>query len=98
MMNPASPTLLLAALLLTSGCVSTQMNMQRDGLLRRGYPAEYADGYADGYGSGLSAAGNPYASTTKNVDRYLADEKYKMGWNDGFNAGKGNYESISRSR
>jgi len=80
-----------------AGCVGTQMNMQRENLLRRGYPAEYADGYGDGYGSGLSAAGNPYAQTTKNVTRYLEDQKYKTGWDDGFQAGKGSYEATSRA-
>lgn len=87
----------LALLLALAGCVGQQMTMQRDSLLKRGYPVEYADGYGDGYGSGLAAAGNPYAQTTKNVDRYINDQKYKTGWDDGFNAGKGSYESTSRA-
>lgn len=87
--------LAVASLLLSSGCVGTQMAMERDSLLKRGYPAEYADGYADGYGSGVAAAGNPYAQTTKNVSRYIEDAKYKTGWDDGFAKGKGNYEATS---
>jgi hypothetical protein len=85
--------LAVASLLLNWGCVGTQMAMERDSLLKRGYPAEYADGYGDGYGSGVAAAGNPYAQTTKNVTRYIEDAKYKTGWDDGFAKGKGNYEA-----
>jgi hypothetical protein len=97
-MKTAKTTLLaLAVVLALSGCVGTQMTMERDNLIKRGYPAEYADGYGDGYGSGLAAAGNPYAQTTKNVDRYINDAKYKTGWDDGFNAGKGSYEATQRA-
>jgi hypothetical protein len=86
--------LLISILFALAGCVGAQMEMQRDTLLKRGYPPEYADGFGDGYGSGLSAGGNPYAQTTKNINRYLEDPKYKMGWDDGFAKGKGNYDAI----
>ena len=92
-----SSVLLVSALFALSGCVGAQMEMQRDSLLKRGYPPEYADGFGDGYGSGLSAAGNPYAQTTKNINRYLEDQKYKMGWDDGFSNGKGGYDAITNS-
>lgn len=89
--------LVLAAGLLLDGCVAQQMESQRANLINRGYPPAYADGYGAGYGSGLAAAGNPYAQTTKDVDRYLSDAKYKTGWDDGFNAGKGSYEATGRA-
>lgn len=97
-MNTAAKIISALALgLALSGCVGQQMTMERDRLIQRGYPVEYADGYGDGYGSGLAAAGNPYAQTTKNVDRYINDTKYKTGWDDGFAAGKGSYESVQRA-
>jgi hypothetical protein len=87
----------LSAVLLSGGCVTQQAQSQRASLIQRGYPVEYADGYGDGYQSGLAAAGNPYAQTVKNVDRYLSDAKYKTGWDDGFARAKGQYEAIDRA-
>jgi hypothetical protein len=93
----AGKGVLAVMLLATVGCVTQQMEMERSRLLQRGFPPEYADGYGDGYGSGMRAAGNPYAKTVKNIERYLRDEKYKLGWDDGFATGKGSYESTTRA-
>lgn len=78
---------------LNSGCVATQAESQRTQLINRGYPAAYADGYAAGFQSGQSAAGNPYAALAKDPARYRADDDYKQGWDDGFAAGKGQYDN-----
>jgi hypothetical protein len=74
-----------------TGCVGTLADMQHSNLVATGQPAEYSDGYRDGYQSGQHSAFNPYAAHTKNVDRYLSDPRYQVGWDDGFNAGYGQY-------
>lgn len=89
-------TLLLSSSFLT-GCVGTIANAQHANLISSGQPAEYADGYRDGFQAGQRAAGNPYAAHAKNVDRYLNDQKYKIGWDDGYNAGFGQYRSVQMS-
>jgi hypothetical protein len=84
---------LIFSSIVVSGCLSVGPEIKRDALLKRGYAIEYADGFGDGYVSGLSAGGNPRAQITKNIDRYVADAKYKMGWDDGFTSGKGFMEN-----
>jgi hypothetical protein len=75
-------------------CVGTQMKQKHDQLIAQGYSVAYADGFSDGWGSGQQAGGNPYAPFTKDVPRYLHDTEYKTGWDDGFQNGKGRYESV----
>jgi hypothetical protein len=83
----------ILSLIVVSGCMSIGPEIKRDALIKRGYAIEYADGFGDGYVSGLSAGGNPRAQITKNIDRYVVDAKYKMGWDDGFTSGKGFMEN-----
>lgn len=59
-----------------------------------GQPPAYVDGYRDGCGSGYVAAGHSYAKFAKNIDRFIADQVYKIGWEDGFATCKGTYDSI----
>lgn len=59
-----------------------------------GQPPAYVDGYRDGCGSGYVATGHLYASAAKDVERYISDQVYKIGWDDGFATCKGSYDSI----
>ena len=62
-----------------------------------GQPPQYKAGYHDGCASGYVAAGHPYTSAKKNVNLYLNDEVYKVGWDDGFATCKGSYNSLQNS-
>ena len=59
-------------------------------------PLSWQDGYRDGYESGQAAAGYVYAHFKKDFRLFKLDEDYKMGWDDGFQAGKGAHESTQR--
>ena len=59
-------------------------------------PVFWQKGYKDGYQSGEAAAGYVYAKFKKNFEFYKGNGDYKMGWDDGFQAGKGHHESIQR--
>lgn len=59
-------------------------------------PPAWQSGYADGCNSGYVAAGHPYYRYTKDVARAQTDQTYNMGWQDGFNACKGSYDSTIR--
>ena len=85
------------ALLASSGCVGTLADLERDRLIRSGFSEAYADGFSHGFQSGQSASGNPYASHSKNTERYRLENEYKQGWDDGFAKGKGQYDSIQRA-
>ena len=86
----------LALIFILASCINFAQR-DKEELLRRGYPASYADGWYDGYGSGERAAGNPYAVFAKDVNRYLSDQQYKSGWDDSFAQHKGQYEAVGRS-
>jgi hypothetical protein len=60
-------------------------------------PGEYQEGYSAGCPSGQVAAGHPYRSFTKDVDRYSNDARYRQGWDDGFSVCKGQYEAIGNA-
>lgn len=61
-----------------------------------GQPAPYKAGYHDGCSSGYVAAGHPYSKYIKDVNRFMSDQVYKIGWDDGFVTCKGDYDSIGR--
>lgn len=88
---PRLPLLILALLL--GGCASTH-----DQLLAQGYPPAFADGFEDGCGSGREAAGAISGGFRKDVPRYLADERYSSGWEDGFRQCQGLAQSEQRRR
>lgn len=79
-----------AAILLAAAACSTSQ-----GNIPAGPPA-WRSGYADGCNSGYVAAGHPYYQYTKDVTRAQSDQTYNMGWQDGFNACKGSYDSTIR--
>ena len=60
-------------------------------------PIEYRQGFADGSDSGYAAAGNPYYSYNKDAKRYLNDDLYHTGWDDGFTYQKSKCESARRA-
>ncbi len=70
--------LLLSGLCLT-GCETTQQH-----LLAQGYPEAFATGFDAGCSSGLQASGAISGEFRKDVPRYLADNLYSSGWDDGF--------------
>ncbi|MGJ7513444.1 hypothetical protein ACSFE6_03760 [Pseudomonas baetica] len=70
---------LAGLLLLIAGCQTTH-----EDLIAKGYPPEFADGFDDGCSSGRQAAGAISGEFRKNVPRYLKDQNYAEGWNDGF--------------
>jgi hypothetical protein len=74
-----------------SGCVTPaeQANNEETAQLNAGKPPEYAKGYADGWASGLAAGGNAMYRAAKDVDRYLSDAKYRLGWDDGYRRWRG---------
>ncbi len=59
-------------------------------------PPGYRAGYNDGCPSGEAAAGHIYARHRKDVERALRDERYRMGWEDGFRSCKARHEGVQR--
>lgn len=58
-----------------------------------GLPPVYKRGYQDGCNSGYAAAGSLFSGKhAKDVNAYLGDKQYKVGWDDGFARCKGSYE------
>ena len=86
---------LLIMVVSVSGCATEILNKERNKL--SGYPEPYKDGYVQGCSSGTKAAGNPYFSFQKDVNRFLVDPMYAQGWGDGFNVCKADYESIGNA-
>ena len=80
---------ILVAALLATAC-TTQTNDAPQG------PVAYRTGYASGCDSGYVAAGHPYYSFKKAVNKYDRDSIYRQGWDDGFAVCKGRYDNITR--
>ena len=76
--------------LLLSGCQTSPQYVRN---LHPTAPEGYRHGYTSGRDSGYHAAGNPYYGPSKDVNRYIADRVYQVGWDDGFAACKGKYDS-----
>ena len=55
----------------------------------------YTDGQKDGCSSGNNATGNYVYTFKKDVDRYIGNQYYKSGWDDGFAQCKGQGELIN---
>lgn len=82
---------LFSSVLFVPGCAAP-VNSVTD-MNTKGQPPAYVEGYRAGCGSGYVAGGHPYASAAKDVNRYLSDQVYKVGWDDGFATCKGRYDS-----
>lgn len=80
-------------LLLLCGCESTH-----DYLIAQGYPPAFADGFQAGCSSGREAAGAISGGFRKDVPRYLVDNHYSSGWDDGFRQCQGLAQSDERRR
>lgn len=83
----------LLFLLLLCGCESTH-----DYLIAQGYPPAFADGFQAGCSSGREAAGAISGGFSKDVPRYLADNRYSTGWDDGFRQCQGLAQSEQQRR
>ena len=87
--------------LLLIGCVSSSNrlhNVLYDQQIQQGQSTSYSIGFADGSISGRHAGGGlEEHKFIKDVPQYKNDEEYKTGWDDGFVAGKGEMESLSRT-
>ena len=69
---------ILLTLISISGCQSTAEH-----LLAEGYPHLFVEGFTDGCASGRQAAGE-LDGFRKNVQVYLQQPNYALGWDDGF--------------
>ncbi len=57
---------------------------EKERMLKKGYPKQYADGYQDGCSTGRAAAGG-LGSMDKKIRMYDANKDYRRGWDDGRN-------------
>jgi hypothetical protein len=73
--------------------VAAETNTQQDN------PNQYAyqQGSNDGCSSGNNAGGNWTYKFQKDVDRYIKDQYYKTGWDDGFTKCKSVADSVGRA-
>ena len=64
---------------------------------QRANPTQYAynEGKSHGCDSGSNATGNYAKQFQKDIDRYVKDQYYKMGWDDGFAQCKGQGQLIN---
>ena len=75
-----------------TGCASTAESMQK-----QGYGPDYSKGYGDGCTSGKKAGGALLLDFTKNVDRYDHNNKYREGWDDGYESCKSQQRQLEHS-
>lgn len=91
--------LILSALLLSScggGYFERQEKAKQDEVIRLGEQANqaptqtaYNEGVKHGCSSGYNTGGDWTSAFQKDIDKYVKDEYYKTGWNDGFTKCKG---------
>lgn len=60
-----------------------QLNKVKNDLLANNYPESYADGYVEGCSSGRMCEGDTSYRYQKNVARYMSNNEYAKGWNNG---------------
>lgn len=70
--------ILAAALVVVLGGCAAQIDKPPPG------PVNYQVGYSHGCDSGHATCGNITYRFTKNVDLYLNNREYKVGWDDGY--------------
>ena len=90
--------LLLLAILSLAGCSTTTVQELSDqARARDNNPNEYSykDGAAAGCSSGGNATGNWTKSFQKDVKKYINDQYYKSGWDDGFAQCKAQGEQVN---
>jgi hypothetical protein len=75
-----------------TGCASTAENMRA-----QGYGPDYSQGYGDGCDSGKKAGGSMLDQFKKNVDRYDNNNKYREGWEDGYDSCKSQEKELMHS-
>lgn len=89
---PAIITLPVILLILClSGCAS-----QKEIMINKGYPPDYAQGYQDGCASGNNAAGSMMDQFSKDVRLYKDNSNYHQGWNDGYKQCKAKQEAFQK--
>jgi len=68
---------LIISLTMLSAC-----STEKERMLEKGYPKQYADGYQDGCSTGQAAAGG-IGSMDKKIRVYDSNKDYRRGWDDG---------------
>lgn len=85
---------ILLTVLLLSGCVTIDEQIQREGE-KQGASQDIIDAIKHGCNSGI-AAGGGRANFNKNYSLYQSDADYRMRWDDAFALCKGRYEDNMR--
>jgi hypothetical protein len=85
----------LVALQLFTACSNVIIKPDMESI--KDQPVAYQDGYRNGCHSGFVAGGSLVHSFTRDTQRVLEDEQYKLGWKEGYRKCKADFREMCKS-